>query len=146
MLLQLYSIASDLLELPLSTYPRPNIKIVELYFDGSWHPWHGLWDRLKITDFSEDFETVRNKIVEYYKAETANCAIEGATRRLPGYALLLEPKYGEKWRLNNCVISDCSIDEKNKSVTIELAFDGVHYKNCNMNETNKHAAIEIGAN
>jgi hypothetical protein len=129
MILKLYSIANDLLELPLSTFPRPNIKIVEIYFDNNWHPWHGVWEPLKITDFKEDFETVKNKIIEYYKAETLNCAIEGAVRRLPGYAMLLVPTYGEEWRLNNCKISDCNIDEKNKSVTIELSFDGVDYKN-----------------
>lgn len=127
MLLKLYSIKDDLLELAAESV-RPNIKIAEIFYDGEWHPWHGTWEPLKITKFDEDFKVVRDKLIQYYKSEKSSCSLEnGATIRKPGHALLLTD-YGEEWRLGNCKISECNIDENNESVILELSFDEVSYK------------------
>ena len=121
---------------------RPNVKIVELFFDGSWHPWHGTWESLKVTEFKEEFEIVKDKIIEYYKAEKLSCTLEnGATIRKPGYAILLTD-YGEEWLLCNCKISECDIDEKTRNITLEFSFDEVAYlcETCHKyvsDETNK---------
>jgi len=124
--LKLYSMKNDLLEL-IITPVRPNIKIAEIFFEEAWHPWHAAWEILQIKEFKEDFETVQNKIIEYYKAEKASCTLEsGATLRKPGRAALTTSD--EEWRLENCKITDCQIDEEKKTIVLDLWFDGVCYK------------------
>ncbi len=128
--LKLYSIKNDLLELSIEPV-RPNIKIVEIHLEDGWHPWHCEWQKLKISNFDEDFETVKNKIIEYYKAETASCTLDcGAVTRKPGMAKLTADyeECTEEWQLENCKIVDCDIDDDNKKISIELWYDGARYE------------------
>jgi len=128
MLLKLYSMKGDLLELSTDNV-RPHVKIVEIFVDGAYHPWHPTWEPLRIEKFNEDFDTVVNKVVEYYKAEKASCMLEhgGAIIRRPGHAVLLTD-FGEEWSLSNCKVSKFDVDENNKSVVMELSFDAVDYE------------------
>ena len=124
--LKLYSMKNDLLELSINP-TRPELKIAEIFFDGAYHPWHVEWQKLEIKDFHADFETVKNKIIEYYKAEKESCTLEnGATVRKPGRAELVTAE--EEWQLQNCKIVDCNIDEDNKAIKLGLLYDGVCYK------------------
>jgi hypothetical protein len=127
MRLKLYSIKNDLLELEIHPV-RPNIIIAEIYFDGAWHPWHPQWQPLEIKGFHEDFDTVNNKLIEYYKAEKNSCTVEGgAVTRLPGRAELTTNE--EEWKLNHCKIVDCQIDDEHKTIVLKLGYDEVCYKN-----------------
>ena len=127
MLLKLYSIEGDLLELSTDNV-YPHVNIVEIFYDGAYHPWHPIWEPLRIEKFNEDFDTVVNKVVEYYKAEKTSCTLENGTIvRRPGHAVLLTD-FGEEWSLGNCKVSKFDVDENNKSVLMELSFDEVCYK------------------
>lgn len=124
--LKLYSMKNDLLELSIEPV-RPEIKIAEIFFEDLWHPWHCDWQKLIIKDFHADFETVKNKIIQYYKDEKTSCTLEnGATIRKPGRAELSTTE--EEWLLQNCKIVDCQIDEENKKIELGLWYDGVSYK------------------
>ena len=117
---------NDLLELSIESV-RPNLKIAEIFFEDAWHPWHVQWLNLEINKFLEDFEIVKNKLIQYYKDEKASCTLEnGATIRKPGRAVLETAE--EEWRFDNCKIVDCQINEENKKVGLSLWFDGVSYK------------------
>lgn len=117
---------NDLLELSIEPIV-PQIKIAEIYFEDAWHPWHVEWQKLIIKDFHADFETVKSKIIQFYKDEKASCTLEnGATIRKPGYAELTTEE--EEWRLGHCKIVDCQIDEENKKIELALWYDEVSYK------------------
>jgi len=124
--LKLYSIKNDVLELSIKPV-RPNITIGEIFFDDAWHPWHAHWEMLEIKEFDEEFEIVRDKIIQYYKDEKASCTLEnGATLRKPGRATLTTCH--EEWGLGNCKITQCEINEPDKTVKLGLVFDEVQYK------------------
>lgn len=124
MKLELRSLHNDLLELEIEGV-RPQLTICEILIDGTYHPWHTTWENIKINNFLETFDIVKNKIINYYKAETASFKQpSGVVARLPGIGKLITDD--EEWELLNCKV----VDTKLESIPyLELAFDGVKYKN-----------------
>jgi hypothetical protein len=133
MKLELHSVKDDVFEVETG-WKRPMLKICEIYFDGAYHPWHWNWENLVIDDFVEDFEIVKEKIVDYYKAENLSCRLPREDciddtpvyQRRPGWARLSAT--GEEWELRNCKIVGCDIDNENKKIRLELKFDEAGYK------------------
>jgi hypothetical protein len=119
--------------LELSIKPvKPNLTIGEIYFDDAWHPWHTQWELLEIKEFNQEFEVVRDRIIQFYKDEKASCTLEsGVTLRKPGRATMTSSD--EEWGLGNCKITQCEINEPDKTVKLGLVFDEVQYKMKNEN-------------
>jgi hypothetical protein len=124
MKLELRSLQNVLLELEIEDI-RPRINIGEILIDGRYYPWHGVWENLKIKEFLETNETVKNKVISFYKAETESSRdSQGIVKRMPGTAKLITDD--ECWELKNCKIVDTRLEP---NLWIELAFDGASYKN-----------------
>lgn len=119
---------NDLLELEIHEV-KPEIHFAEIFFDGCWHPWHSSLQLLEIKHFYEDFEIVKNKLIEYYKAETADWRTAPIIR---GGKAELTTNEGE-FNLENCKIVDCDIDEDTITINLKLSYDGISYK-CYKNE------------
>ncbi len=130
MKLELYSCKNDSLELEIPNLVRPNLDICEIFFDGEYHPWFCNWQNITFDEFVEDFEAVKNKIVEYYKAEKASCmvrSIDGEVlQRKPGYARLTSSV--EEFELYDVKVIQCGIDDNAKTIKLVLSHDGCKYK------------------
>lgn len=131
MKLKLYSHKFDLLELEIGPV-RPSISFCEILVDGAWYTWYSKWDELVIKDFHESPEVVKNKIVEFYKADRANSKVEtndgsDCHKWIPGHAQLIDNV--ETWTLKNCKIVNCNLTKEPISIT--LCFDGANYINAN---------------
>jgi len=135
MKLELRSLNNDLLELEVVDV-RPKITIGEIVIDGRYYPktiklisllyiWNAVWENIKIEQFLETNETVKNKVISFYKAETESSKdSQGIVQRRPGTAKLITDD--EEWELFNCNIVDTRLEP---NLWIELAYDGAKYKN-----------------
>jgi hypothetical protein len=128
MKLELHSHKNDILELELAECVRPEIRICEILTDKGLEPWHATWKTLEIKKFTDDFDVVKTKIVDYYKAEWKSSQVDdGVCQRKPGFARLVSPE--EEWTLFNCKVSEYSENSDKKELGFELFFDSVQYKN-----------------
>lgn len=127
--LKIYSGHGDLLELNTKTPARPTIRICEICVDGHMEPWHPQWENLPITDFVEDYQTVKDKVIEFYKSETKSSQDGPVVKRIPGEAEIYSEfdNCNETWNLRNCRVVGCDFLDGEEKVVLELAFDGANY-------------------
>jgi hypothetical protein len=119
----IFKFACDsILELCVKTV-RPNYKICELWFDGMYHPWYGVWEKLTVHTTDADAE---RKIVEFYKHER-NYLQGYKNSPIPGTCTLEDEC--EIWKLRNCRISDVFPLKEVPGVKLEVSFDDVSYEN-----------------
>lgn len=121
---------NDVLELEteyIKEFTRPQLYIGGLEINDDWQPWHASWQPLKFNKFTEEFEIVKEKIVNFYGTEGQRNPQTGCTARSAGWGELTTTD--EQWLLQNLKIINCKINDNDKSISLELMFDGVSYKN-----------------
>ena len=129
MKLEIHSMKDDLLELEIEDTKeyKPQLYIGGLEINGDLEPWHAAWQTLHISKFTEEFEVVKEKIVNFYAIEGQRNLQTGSTARTPGWGKLsLEH---EEWLLQNLKIMNCKINDAEKSILLDVVFDGVSYRN-----------------
>lgn len=128
MKLEIHSMKDDVLELEIETVKeyRPQLYIGGLEINDDWEPWHAAWQTLKITKFTEEFEAAKEKIVNFYAVEGQRNPQTGSTARTPGWGKMSIEH--EEWLLQNLKIMNCKINDNEKSIVLDLMFDGVSYK------------------
>lgn len=134
MKLEIRSMKDDALELEIENLKehRPQLYIGGLEINDNWEPWHAAWQTLKISKFTEEFEAVKEKIVNFYAIEGQRNPQTGSTARTAGWGKILaqyESGQYEEWLLQNLKIMNCKINDSEKSIVLDLMFDGVMYKN-----------------
>jgi len=133
MRLEIRSMKDDVLELEIENIKEqlPQLYIGGLEVNDNWEPWHAAWQTLKISKFTEEFEAVKEKIVNFYAVEGQRNPQTGGTSRTPGWGRLFA-KYNEgvseEWLLQNLKIMNCKINDGEKSIVLDIMFDGVNYK------------------
>jgi hypothetical protein len=105
---------------------RPKLYVGGLEINGDWQPWHATWQSLKIKKFNEAFEDAKIKISSFYAEEGKRNPQTGCTTRSAGWGKMSSDE--EQWTLQNLKILHCKIEDTDKSIEMELIFDGVNYK------------------
>jgi hypothetical protein len=128
MKLEIHSMKDDILELEIENIKehKPQLYIGGLEVNDGWEPWHAAWQTLKISKFTEEFEAVKEKIINFYAVEGQRNFQTGSTTRTPGWGKLFIEH--EEWIMQNLKIMNCKIRDDDKSIVLDLAFDGVNYK------------------
>ena len=128
MRLEIRSMKDDLLDLEIENLKehRPQLYIGGLEINDDWEPWHASWKMLKINKFNEEFETVKEKILAFYAIEGQRNPQTGSTARTPGWGKLSIEN--EEWLLQNLKILNCKVSDNDKSIVLDVMFDGVVYK------------------
>lgn len=124
MKLEIHSMKDDALYLDIEVV-RPKLYIGGLEVNDDWQPWHATWQSLKINKFNEEFETVKDKIITFYKMEGTRNPQSGCTTRSAGWGKISNE--GEQWLLQNLKILHCKIVDMDQSIELELIFDGAKY-------------------
>ena len=125
---KLFSSYGDFLELNAETV-RPSVNVTEIYFDGAFHPWNTTCVPLEMRSFEESFDTVKGKLIEFYKTDMQKWRDSGFEAKAPYKAELSEGN--QVWKLNRCKFSECEINEDNKTIYLKVNYDGVGYEKAN---------------
>lgn len=124
MKLEIHSMKNDVLILEIEA-ARPKLYVGGLEINGDWTPWHATWQTLKLK-INEDYEDAKLKISSFYTEEGKRNPQTGCTTRSAGWGKISSDE--GQWTLQNLKILHCKIEDVDKSIEMELIFDGVNYK------------------
>lgn len=125
MKLEIHSMKDDVLLLDIEA-PRPKLYVGGLEINDDWQPWHATWESIKLKKFNEEFEEAKLKITKFYADEGTRNPQSGCTTRSAGWGKISSDD--EQWLFQNLKILSCKINDTDKSIEMEIIFDGVIYK------------------